>query len=252
MKILVVAAAAFEISPFLKKLILVKKENEHFVHYRAGNKCIDILMPGIGMMVTAFHMGRRLTQEKYDLAVNAGICGSYIHQVGIGNVVEVVEECIVDIGAEEKDRFLTVFDLGLSDPNSAPYTNGIMINNRSFESDVIRKLPKVKGATVNLIPGRNQNIKNSGIVYSPDIETMEGAAFFYACLWEGIPFTQIRAVSNYVEERDKSKWNISLAVKNLNRILIPGRRSAIRDASLDNPPVGGNHIRSRGPHRRPC
>ena len=32
----------------------------------------------------------------------------------------------------------------------------------------------------------------------------------------GIEFFQIRAISNYVEERSKEKWNISLAIKNLN------------------------------------
>ena len=219
MKILVVAASEFEIRPLLPKLTFLKKDDDHLVHYRAGNNCIDILIPGIGMMVTAFHLGKQLIKEKYDLAINAGICGSYVHQVSIGNVVEVVEECILDLGAEEKDRFLTVFELGLSDPDSPPYKNGIMINKPDFATDIIFKLPKVKGATVNLIPGRIQNIENSGIAYSPDIETMEGAAFFYACLSEGIPFTQIRAVSNYVEERDKSKWDITTAVKNLNRIL---------------------------------
>ena len=219
MKILVVAASEFEIRPLLQKLTFLKKDNDHLAHYRAGNNFIDILIPGIGMMVTAFHLGKQLMKEKYDLAINAGICGTFVHQIMIGTVVEVVEECISDLGAEEKDRFLTVFELGLSDPDSAPYINGIMINNPAFASDVILKLPKVKGATVNLIPGRIQNIENPGIAYSPDIETMEGAAFFYACLTERIPFTQIRAVSNYVEERDKSKWNISLAVKNLNRVL---------------------------------
>jgi futalosine hydrolase len=39
-------------------------------------------------------------------------------------------------------------------------------------------------------------------------------------LQENIPFVQLRAVSNYVEIRDKSKWNIPLAVENLNIQLI--------------------------------
>ena len=219
MRILVVAAAEFEIRPSLQKLTFIEKDNDHLAHYRAGNNFIDILIPGIGMMVTAFHLGKQLMKEKYDLAINAGICGSYVHQVSIGNVVEVVEECILDLGAEEKDRFLNVFELGLSDPDFPPFINGIMINKPASASDIIFKLPKVKGATVNRIPGRIQNFENHGIAYSPDIETMEGAAFFYACLTECIPFTQIRAVSNYVEERDKSQWKISLAVKNLNRVV---------------------------------
>ena len=47
---------------------------------------------------------------------------------------------------------------------------------------------------------------------------MEGAAFFAGCKRLD-NFTQIRAVSNYVEKRDKSKWNISLAIENLNKTL---------------------------------
>ncbi len=49
---------------------------------------------------------------------------------------------------------------------------------------------------------------------------MEGAAFHYACLQENIPFLQLRSISNYVEVRDKSKWKIQLAIKELNDTLI--------------------------------
>ena len=48
---------------------------------------------------------------------------------------------------------------------------------------------------------------------------MEGAAFFAGCN-KADQFMQIRAVSNYVEKRDKSKWNMPLAIKNLNDYLI--------------------------------
>ena len=45
---------------------------------------------------------------------------------------------------------------------------------------------------------------------------MEGAACMMVCNNLGFEFFQIRAISNYVEERSKEKWNISLAIKNLN------------------------------------
>jgi futalosine hydrolase len=45
---------------------------------------------------------------------------------------------------------------------------------------------------------------------------MEGAAFFYACREAGVPCLQIRAVSNYVEKRNRDNWHIGLAIKNLN------------------------------------
>ena len=51
---------------------------------------------------------------------------------------------------------------------------------------------------------------------SSNIETMEGAALHYVCLSERIPFLQLRCVSNYVGERDKSKWALREAIMNLN------------------------------------
>ncbi|KKO19734.1 MAG: hypothetical protein BROFUL_01556 [Candidatus Brocadia fulgida] len=49
---------------------------------------------------------------------------------------------------------------------------------------------------------------------------MEGAAFFYACLMERIPCLQIRTISNYIEDRNKGRWNVPLAIDNLNTIAL--------------------------------
>jgi futalosine hydrolase len=49
---------------------------------------------------------------------------------------------------------------------------------------------------------------------------MEGIAFHYACKQAKIPFLQIRAISNYVTPRNKSEWEIPLAIQNLNQYLI--------------------------------
>jgi futalosine hydrolase len=35
-----------------------------------------------------------------------------------------------------------------------------------------------------------------------------------------ISFLQVRAISNYVGERDKTKWQIKQAIENLNNVLL--------------------------------
>ena len=40
---------------------------------------------------------------------------------------------------------------------------------------------------------------------------MEGAAFMYACLVQGLPFAQVRAVSNVVERRNRGAWKMAEA-----------------------------------------
>jgi futalosine hydrolase len=49
---------------------------------------------------------------------------------------------------------------------------------------------------------------------------MEGAAFLYSCINEQIPCAQLRAVSNYVERRNKANWKMDLALENLTHCFI--------------------------------
>jgi futalosine hydrolase len=48
---------------------------------------------------------------------------------------------------------------------------------------------------------------------------MEGAAFFYACARVELASIQLRAISNWVEPRNRDAWNIPLAISNLNQSL---------------------------------
>jgi futalosine hydrolase len=49
---------------------------------------------------------------------------------------------------------------------------------------------------------------------------MEGAAVFYVCQMEKIPFLQLRAISNRVEKRNRNAWNIPLPLENLRRVVL--------------------------------
>ena len=45
---------------------------------------------------------------------------------------------------------------------------------------------------------------------------MEGAAFMYTCAVNGVPYAQVRAVSNVVERRNRAAWQIDPAVAALS------------------------------------
>jgi futalosine hydrolase len=49
---------------------------------------------------------------------------------------------------------------------------------------------------------------------------MEGASLHYVGRETGIPFIQIRSISNYVGERDKSKWLLKESIEGLNKVLL--------------------------------
>ncbi len=215
MKILIVAATIAEIRPLLQKLALTGTEGDFLQHYHYQNHSIDTLVTGVGMAHTAFHLGRQLNREKYDLAMNVGIAGAYSPDTPIGTVYQINAEIFGLLGVEDEENFLSLFALGLQDPDSFPYDGGWLINGKPPVSATLQKLPMAKGVTVNMIYTHKETIATLNQMYNADLESMEGASFFYACLIEGVPFVEIRSVSNYVAERDKSCWDIPLAIKNL-------------------------------------
>jgi futalosine hydrolase len=224
MHILVVAATIFEIRPFLDKLLYVSGNNDCLSHYQHHSLRVDVLIPGVGMVPTAYHLGRQLALQRYDLAINAGIAGSFNKSISPGTVVQVVEDCVPELGAEDGDNFLSVFDLGLADPDSHPYKGGRLVNDPAgsgepCDNEVTRKLRKVKAITSNSVRGNIGSIARIRRITEADLESMEGAAFFFSCLCEKVPCIQIRSISNFIEQRDKSKWNLDLALKNLNSVL---------------------------------
>jgi len=210
MKILLVSATKFEIAPLLKAVRKIRSE-KNISSYRFGKHSIDILITGVGMTATAFHLGKVLS-KKYDLAINAGIAGSFKKNISLGAVVNVVSDCFADLGVEDGEKFLTAKEIGL--------VADCRLQVAGFKNTIIGALPKVKAITVNTVHGNEASIKKVVKKFNPDIETMEGAAFFFACKSEKIPCVQIRAISNYVEKRNKKKWKMNLAIENLNSALI--------------------------------
>lgn len=215
MNILIVSATPFEIAPLLQHL------QEQFIalepsHFQRGELQVAVLITGVGLPLAAYAMGKVLALKKYDLAIHAGIAGAYTRNMKIGDVVEITSDYFSDLGVEEANGdFTSVFTMGLIEPNQAPFTNSELVNPNPGNF-----LPHAKGLTVNKVHGFAPSIQAVQQRYAAEIETMESAAFFYACLMEQQAFLAIRAISNQVEPRNRANWNISLAIENLNSVLI--------------------------------
>jgi futalosine hydrolase len=165
------------------------------------------LVTGVGMVSTAIAVTNALSKSNYDLVINAGIAGSFNRSLKIGQVVEVTKDYFSELGAQDGVHFLTPDEINLNvvaDIEMNPATN----------------LDKVSGITVNTIHGEKIAIQKVVHRFNPQIESMEGAACMLACQKAGVPCVQIRSISNYVEKRNKSNWNIPLAIQNLNKELI--------------------------------
>ena len=209
MKILIVAATKFEIDSLLTKMESSTAADGRLFSCRFKNLEIDFLITGVGMVATAYHTGKVLN-ETYDAAFNLGICGSFNRNLELGTVVNVFQDCFSELGAEDGDVFLSLEALNLKGISKIENKSGAM-------HSIIEALPKVNGITVNTAHGNEASIKKVYELFHPYVESMEGAAFMFACEHENIPYVQLRAVSNYVEKRNREAWNIPLAIENLNK-----------------------------------
>ncbi|MFT3948819.1 MAG: futalosine hydrolase [Agriterribacter sp.] len=214
MNILIVAATLQEIA--VTRQYLAEKK------YQRKDCSVHILITGVGLVNTTYALSKYILKTKPDLAIQAGIGGSFHPFYAPGSVYVIREEVFGDIGVEEQNEFKDIFDLQLAD-NSFPFSDKLLANPHTALLNKI-KLKQVRAVSVNEITTRAGRIQQLMEKYNVLVESMEGAAFHYVCLQENIPFMQLRAISNFVGERDKSKWLMKEAVENLNRELITAIR----------------------------
>jgi futalosine hydrolase len=208
MKVLIVAATVIELIPVQQRLEAVEPELD-----------IYSLITGVGMIATAFELTTTLNEKQFDLVINIGIAGAFDKTLALGEVVEVVQDQFSEELVEDGIELKSYYDIGLRGKDEDPFENGVL--NRTFQfarspfQDPKKKIREVNAITVNTIHGNDFSIMRIRERLNPEVETMEGAAFFYVCNKMEVPCLQLRAISNYVEKRNRDAWEIELAITNL-------------------------------------
>ncbi len=195
MKILIVSATEFEIAPYL-----------------VDNRIADVLITGVGAPACMYALTKKLQTTTFDFVIQAGIAGTFKNAFPLGETFIVKQDVFADVGIFEKGNFKTLFDAGFADKNKAPYVNGWLVNETIKENSILL----ANSITVNTVSDSDATIDLYKNKFDADIESMEGAAFHYVCINEGIPFLQIRSISNFVGERIKTNWKMKEAIKSLN------------------------------------
>jgi len=227
MEILLVAATSFEIQPTIDHFRDRAREN--------GSKSLATLITGVGSLATTYALTRQIDRVRPDLVLQAGIAGCLTDKRA-GDVLVVKEEVLADLGVWEEQRFRSLFDMNLANPDGFPFTGGRLVNPHTPLFG-LAGLEPVRGMTVNEISTDAQQISWHQQNTSAVVESMEGGPFHYVCLQAGLPFLQLRSVSNAVGVRDKTKWNIPLAIARLNEELI-----ALLEKLEKEPATGGIKI----------
>lgn len=214
-KKLIVVATPIECELIINRLNAVEQAPGYYVSNY--NKSIDVLITGIGMVNCAYRLAVHLSRYEYTQIWNIGICGSYRYDFPLGTVVEVRAETYIDLGVETQEKFLTLEDLGF--PNffleALPIYNTILNPNPPYTD-----YSPVNGATVNTVTGTQNTATDRRLKWQKDIETMESAAFFQICVETKKNFIALRAISNYVEKRNLTRWQLRQTIYNVQQALL--------------------------------
>lgn len=177
-----------------------------FLEPRPG---VEVLVTGIGPVEAAAQLSRALALGSYDLIVNAGIAGAYERTARIGEGVVVAEE-------------LLELDLETGAPLALP--PGIVVHDRVFsdltlvDGLVAAGFRSVRGATggrVTATDATAARLRAAGA----EVESMEGFAVLRAAEVAGARAVELRGISNYAGDRDRSEWNFEAGTRGLSEVL---------------------------------
>ena len=176
------------------------------------------------MVNMALQMGRYCGRERVDLALNIGIAGAFQGHAALLDLVQVQSDIFAELGAESPQGFLDLSQMGF--PSLRTESGEHFFNEIPAPAKQEFGLPQVRAISVNRVSGHADGIAQLQQQWQPDVESMEGAAFFHACHAFGLTGYQFRCISNLVLPRDKATWRIPKAVQKiqewvLNNILRP-------------------------------
>lgn len=175
---------------------------------------INCLITGIGQYNTIKALTAHITHYGKPLSLlNIGIAGAYQQEVALTSIFKVAKDIAYDQKVISNNNILSWQDAQLPKVTS----NIIEPKIPNYYSQL--NIKEAVGLTSDTISDDLTQIMQIVKKYNPTVESMEGAAVFYIANQYYIPSMQIRALSNYVGDKDKSQWKIKESIEELNRFV---------------------------------
>jgi futalosine hydrolase len=193
-------------------------DSEHVIHAgktvirgKLANCVCTLAVTGIGTVNAAHALTCQLEREKPDLVIQFGVGGAYVPTgLSIGAVVVATEEIYGDVGVMTPDGWKPADEIGVPlISGEPPYFNRFPL-----DPTIVAAAARVCGArtgpfvTVSQCTGVQALGDALHVRFGALCESMEGAAGAHICTLYNVPFLEARSVSNLVEDRNRSRWDI--------------------------------------------
>ncbi len=174
----------------------------------------SIQIVGVGAAAAAAGTARLLATGHYDAVVCAGIGGGFASRIAVGGIALATESIAADLGADSPEGFLALSDLGFG-PTSHPADDGLREALRAA-------LPAAASGpilTVNTVTGTAAATRGLEARHPAAVaEGMEGFGVATAAAGAGVPFAEVRTISNLIGPRDRAAWRIPDALAALAEV----------------------------------
>jgi len=191
---------------------------------KCGRQRIVLAITGMGKVNTASALTTLLGRYSPDLLINTGCAGAYGgSSLAVGDLAIATAEIYGDEGVLTPFGWepLDCIGIPLLRVQGKNYFNELPIPPYFVEKAVrfadaqAISLRRGKFITVSTCSGTMARGDELATRFDAICENMEGAASAHVALMNGVEFLEIRGISNIVEDRELSHWDIARACENV-------------------------------------
>lgn len=194
---------------------------DSFLGYRVrrastGAGELTCVAAGVGPAAAAACAASLLAADgRYDAVFSVGVGGGFPGRAPVGSLVVADRVVFADLGADSPEGFLPADELGLGEVSIRLPAGPVTATARRVGTVAATTIGPV--LTVCTATGTDERAATLVARHDPAAEAMEGGGVLAAATAHGVPFTELRAISNPVGRRDRSSWSLPEALSLLGR-----------------------------------
>ncbi|TNH30077.1 futalosine hydrolase [Micromonospora orduensis] len=188
---------------------------------RAGltDTTVTVAPVGVGPAVAGAATARLLALAEaaghpYRAVVSAGVAGGFAGRAAVGDTVLGTASIAADLGAESPDGFIPVDELGM--PPALLGGGSVVPADPTLLAALCAALPAATVGpvlTVSTVTGTTASTEELRRRHPEAVaEAMEGYGVAVAAAQAGVPFAELRTISNPIGPRDRDAWRLREAL----------------------------------------